>query len=336
MRGQRPEEVRVGIVAVPDATIATLCGIYDVMNGLAMLARREGVPDRSPFRAEILGDSADPVRLASGVTLPVHRAADEAASDIVVVPSLLVPAAGWTAGRYPRITAWILERHRAGATICSACSGLFLLAETGLFDGVEATVHWPYARMLARQYPAIRACPDRALVVSGPRGELLSSGASTSWHDLVLYLIGREAGPAAAQAVSKFFALQRHVDGLAPFIVFDPPRDHGDALVAEAQAWLDSHAGIALPVREAARRSGLSERGFARRFRAATGHAPLDYVQRLRIEQAKRRLERTREAVEDVAWHVGYEDPAAFRRLFRRLAGISPGHYRRQFAAPAP
>jgi transcriptional regulator GlxA family with amidase domain len=125
-------------------------------------------------------------------------------------------------------------RHRAGATICSACSGLFLIAETGLFDGVDATVHWPYARLFAAQYPAVRAHPDRALVVAGSRRELISSGASTSWHDLVLYLIGREAGPVAAQAVSKFFALQRHVDGLAPFIVFDPPRDHGDAVVAAA------------------------------------------------------------------------------------------------------
>jgi transcriptional regulator GlxA family with amidase domain len=250
------------------------------------------------------------------------------------VPSLFVRENGWTRNRYPRITRWILERHGSGATICSACSGLFLIAETGLFDGVEATVHWPYARMFTEQYPAVRAHPERALVVAGLRGELVSSGASTSWHDLVLYLIGRDVGPTAAQAVAKFFALQRHVDGLAPFIVFDPPREHGDAIVVAAQEWLDRKAAVATPVREMIRYSGLSERGFSRRFRAATGYAPLDYVQRLRVEQAKRRLERTEEPIEKIAWHVGYEDPSAFRRLFQRLAGISPGHYRRQFAPP--
>ena len=195
-------------------------------------------------------------------------------------------------------------------------------------------MHWPYARMFAAQYPAVRASPERALVVAGARGELVSSGASTSWHDLVLYLIGRDVGPVAAQAVSKFFALQRHVDGLAPFIVFDPPREHGDAVVAAAQAWLDTNAAVATPVREMIRQSGLSERGFSRRFQAATGHAPLDYVQRLRVEQAKRRLERTGEPIEEIAWRVGYEDPSAFRRLFQRIAGISPGQYRRQFAQP--
>jgi transcriptional regulator GlxA family with amidase domain len=331
---ERPERVRVGIVAIPEATIGTLSGIYDVLGGLAMLAGREGIPARSPFLVEILGETADPVRLASGITLPLHGAAADVPSDIVIVPSVLVPLEGWQPGRYPRLAEWLVARHRAGATLCSACSGIFLIAETGLFDGIEATVHWPYARSFGEQYPAVGVAPDRALVVSGARGEMISSGASTSWHDLVLYLIGREVGPAAAQAVSRFFALQRHVDGLAPFIVFDPPRDHGDAVVAAAQDWLDAHAGVASPVREAVRRSGLSERGFARRFRAATGHAVLDYVQRLRIEQAKRRLERTDESVEDISWRVGYEDPAAFRRLFRRLAGVTPGAYRRQFAVP--
>ncbi|MER2509109.1 MAG: helix-turn-helix domain-containing protein [Amaricoccus sp.] len=328
--------IRVGIVAIPEAGIATLSGIYDVLNSLALLAGRDGVPDAPSFQAEIVGATGSPVRLASGVTLPVHAAVADSPSDIVIVPSLLVRDHGWEAGRHPGITDWIATRHRAGATICSACSGLFLIAETGLFDDVEATVHWPYARLFAAQFPRIPVNPERALVVAGVRSELVSSGASTSWHDLVLYLIGREIGPAAAQAVSKFFALQRHVDGLAPFIVFDPPRDHGDALVADAQAWLEAHAAVATPVREMIARSGLSERGFSRRFRGATGHAPLDYVQRLRVEHAKRRLERTGDAIEEIAWRVGYEDPSAFRRLFQRLAGVSPGQYRRQFGADRP
>jgi transcriptional regulator GlxA family with amidase domain len=336
MREEGRKRLHIGIVAIPDAGMATLCGLYDVLGSLAYLSGREGVPDEPPFEVEIVGATADPVRLASGIVLPVHGAAPDRESDIVIVPSLLVRDTGWIAGRYPGLVAWMAERHRAGAMICSACSGLFLIAETGLFDGVEATVHWPYARLFGVQYPSVIARPERALVVAGVRGELVSSGASTSWHDLVLFLIGREAGPVAAQAVAKFFALQRHVDGLAPFIVFDPPRTHGDALVAAAQVWLDRHAAIATPVREMVAQSGLSGRGFSRRFQAATGHAPLDYVQRLRVEQAKRRLERTGDPIEEIAWRVGYEDPSAFRRLFQRVAGISPGRYRRQFAQPVP
>ena len=334
MAASKAKRVRVGIVAIPDAAIATLTGIFDVMNSLALLVGRDGVPDTPPFHVEILGETAGPVRLASGITLPLHGRVEDTPSDIVIVPSVFVREGGWETGRYPGVTAWIARRHAAGATICSACSGLFLIAETGLFDDVDATIHWPYARMFAAQYPAVRANPERALVVAGAHGELISSGASTSWHDLVLYLIARDVGPVAAQAVSKAFALQRHVDGLAPYIVFDPPRDHGDAVVAAAQAWLDTRVSVASPVREMVRLSGLSERGFARRFRLATGHAPLDYVQRLRVEQAKRWLERTSEPVEKIAWRVGYEDPSAFRRFFQRIAGITPGQYRRQFGQP--
>jgi transcriptional regulator GlxA family with amidase domain len=244
-----PRPVRVGIVAVPEAGLATLSGIFDVLNSLAWLSGHDGIPPDPPFQVALLGETERSERLASGVTLPIHGKAQGQPCDLIIVPSLFVRHSGWIPGRYPALTRWIVERHRAGATVCSACLGLFLIAETGLFDGVDSTVHWPYARMFSAQYPAVRVHPDRALVVAGLRGELVSSGASTSWHDLVLYLIGREAGPVAAQAVSKVFALQRQVDGLAPFIVFDPPRKHGDAVVEAAQAWLDTHASIAFPVR---------------------------------------------------------------------------------------
>ena len=327
-------KVHVGIVAISEGAASTLLGLFDTLNFVALLAGQEGVPAQSPFVVEILGETGEAVTLASGITLPVSKAS-QTQSDIIIVPSVILSPGGWAKGRYPGLTDWLVERHRAGATICSACSGLFLIAETGLFDGIDATVHWPYLSAFKAHYGDVRVQPERALVVAGQRGELISSGASTSWHDLVLYLIGREIGPVAAQTVSKLFALQRHVDGLAPFIVFDPPTDHGDAVIAEAQAWLVGHLSIANPVRDAIARSALPERSFSRRFKAATGLAPLDYVQRLRIEQAKRRLERTGDAIEDIAWQVGYEEPAAFRRIFLRLTGISPGRYRRQFSLPA-
>lgn len=171
-------------------------------------------------------------------------------------------------------------------------------------------------------------------MAAGERGELISSGASMSWHDLVLYLIARHVGPTAAQAVAKFFALQWHRDGLGPYVVFEGRRDHGDAVVLAAQDWLARHFSVATPVEEVVRRSKIPERTFKRRFTQATGLAPLAYVQQLRVADAKRRLERTRDAVDEVGWRVGYEDPAFFRRLFKRITGVSPAAYRRQFQIP--
>jgi transcriptional regulator GlxA family with amidase domain len=224
--------------------------------------------------------------------------------------------------------------HARGAVLCSACSGIFLLAETGLFEGKDATVHFGYARAFSVAYPGVRIHPDRVLVISGLREELVSSGASTTWHDLVLYLIARYAGATAAQEVARMFALQWHQDGLTPYIVFEGRSDHGDAEIQSAQRWLATHFSVANPVEEMIKHSRLAERTFKRRFVKATGLTPIDYVQRLRVEDGKRRLERTEASIDEISWQVGYEDPAFFRRLFKRRTGMTPGAYRKCFRIP--
>jgi len=161
------------------------------------------------------------------------------------------------------------------------------------------------------------------------------SGASASWHDLVLYLIARQVGPTAAQAIAKFMLLQWHRDGQAPYVPFAPPTDHGDVLVRQLQDWLSEHYSIANPVEELVRRSGLPERTIKRRFRRATGLPPINYVQHLRVEEAKRRLERTRTPIDQISYAVGYEDASSFRRLFHRITQVTPGSYRRRFRLPA-
>lgn len=275
------------------------------------------------------------MKLASGLPIEVNRAIDEiAATDIVIVPSILLSGNEWQTGRYPDLIAWLKAVHARGATICSACSGIFVLAETGLFDGVDATVHWAYAEPFRRAFPAVPIFPDRVLIAAGERQQLVSSGASMTWHDLVLYLIARHVGAAAAQSVARAFALQWHHDGLAPYIVFEGPKNHGDAAVAAAQEWLAENFSVASPVEQMIRRSNLAERTFKRRFTQATGYAPIEYVQRLRVEDAKRRLERTDAPVDEIGWQVGYEDAAFFRRLFKRMTGLPPGTYRRRFQIP--
>jgi transcriptional regulator GlxA family with amidase domain len=331
-----PRPLHVSLVAIPDAVISTLTGIYDVLGSFRMLGRLEpSIPEAAPFTVEFVGTERGNVALASGVPVEVHRAIpDIAATDIIIVPSVLLGPDGWTPGRYPEIVDWAKRMHTDGALLCSACSGVFLLAETGLFDGREATVHWGYADAFAKVFPRVPLSPERVLVVSGEREEFITSGASMTWHDLVLYLIARHVGATAAQTVARYFALQWHHDGLAPYIVFQGRRDHGDAAIADAQVWLATHFSVASPVEEMVRRSGLAERTFKRRFTEAAGFAPIDYVQRLRIEDAKRRLERTDEPADEISWRVGYEDAAFFRRLFKRVTGMTPGAYRRRFQVP--
>lgn len=319
---------------MPDAVVSTLAGIYDVMNAQSLMGLPNAVA-RTPFQVEVVGESVGPIQLASGVPIHVQRSIDTLeASDIVIVPSVLLRGSGWQKGRYPRLVDWLLRMHAGGAVLCSACSGIFLLAETGLFDGKDATVHFGYAQEFAAAHPAVPIHPERVLVISGLREDLISSGASTTWHDMVLYLIARYAGATDAQEVARLFALQWHQDGLAPYISFQGKSDHGDAEIQGAQRWLSTHFSVAHPVEEMIKLSKLAERTFKRRFTAATGLAPIVYVQRLRIEDAKRRLERTDASVDDIGWRVGYEDAAFFRRLFKRTTGLPPGAYRKRFRIP--
>ena len=319
----------VSLVALPDAAVSTLFGIYDVLNTNAAFGMS------APFRSEIVGEAVGPLELAGRVPITVQRSIDSVeTSDIVIVPSIVLRRDIWHKNRYPALVEWLRRMYDQGAVLCSACSGIFLLAETGVFDGKDATVHFGYARQFATAYPEVTIHPERVLVISGRREELISSGASTTWHDLVLYLIARYAGATTAQEVARLFALQWHQEGLTPYIVFEGKSDHGDGEIQSAQQWLAKHFSVANPVEEMIKRSKLAERTFKRRFLAATGLTPIAYVQRLRIEDAKRRLERTDASVDEISWQVGYEDAAFFRRLFRRTTSLAPGAYRKRFRIP--
>jgi transcriptional regulator GlxA family with amidase domain len=323
----------ISVVAVADSTVSTLFGVYDV---LAFVERQSlSATGATPFHVEIVGEAKGLLALASGVTVEVQRSIDTIdSSDILIVPSVSIGPDGWKTGRYPHMIAWVRRMHERGAILCSACLGIFLLAESGLFDGRDATVHYDAADVFAATFPAIPIHPERVLMISGAREELVSSGASVAWHDLALHLIARYAGSAAAQDAARAFALQWHHEGFSPYIVFDGKTDHGDADIGSAQKWLSRHFSVANPVEEMAKRSKLAERTFKRRFVSATGLSPIAYVQRLRIEDAKKRLERSDASVDEISWRVGYEDSAFFRRLFKRTTGLPPAAYRKRFRTP--
>src|SRR5919201_2381778 len=334
----RNAPVRVSIVATPDAMVSPVSGLYETLTTVGPMAVAEdgAPPDPPPFVVEIVGPVAGPIPSASGLPITAHRSVEEVGeTDVVIVPSMEMHGKGdWIPGRHPKVVAWIRAMHAGGATICSACSGSMLTAETGLLDGHEATAHWVSEAPLRRRHPENRLRLDEALVVSGEGGRLVTSGASTAWHDLVLYLVARYVGPATATALARFQLLQWHRDGQAAFHVFDPPMDHGDGAIAAAQRWIADNVAVASPVEHMVEQSGLTPRTFKRRFSAATGETPIAYVQRTRVERAKRRLEHSTDSIEEISWSVGYEDPASFRRLFKRLTGLTAGEYRRRFRLP--
>jgi len=331
MKKLEKERLKVSLIALPESTVSTLSGIYDVF---ALF--KELVPDAMvTFEVEIVAPTHTLLTTASGLPLHAHRTVKEVTdTDIVIVSALLLNTGKWQTGRFPQVVEWLHQMNERGAMLCSACSGVMVLAETGLLDGEEATLHWAYEHSFHENFPKVRLRMERTLLISGSDQRFVMSGASTSWHDLVLYLVARYAGSAAALAVARFFLMQWHEDGQAPYIAFQERNDHGDAVIAVAQRWMREHLDSDNPVEEVIRHSGLPDRTFKRRFSKATGHTPIAYVQYLRVEAAKRQLESSDGAIDEIGFNIGYEDPAFFRRLFKRTTGLTPGAYRKKFRTP--
>lgn len=328
--------MHVSLVAVPGSLAMPVAGLYEMLTAFPVVANfHEGVPSSPPFRVEIVGTTPGTVIAGSGLPISVERAVAEIAhTDVVIVPTMAVEE-GWTVGRHPDLVAWMQRMHAQGAILCSACTGLGLLAETGLLDGLPATTHWAFGKAFQNAFPNVELCLEEVLVTAGEWEEFVMSGGAASWQDLVLYLIGRFVSPGAAQAMAKFELLERHAEGQAPYLPFLPDTQHGDHLVSRQQDWLIGNCSVASPVAEMIGRSGLSARAFERRFKRATGLTPIAYVQHVRVDQAKRMLEQSDLPVDQISWEVGYEDAAAFRRLFKRIARVPPSTYRRKFAPAA-
>ena len=328
--------LRVSIVATPDAQVTPLSGLYEVLSAFELLAGLEPDLPAKPFEVEIVAARREPARGASGLPIAPHRAVHEVVrTDIAIVPLMMFAGPDWQTGREPEVVDWLRRMHYRGALLCSTCTGVLLLAETGLLNGWEATIHWAFAPTFRRNFPDVGLRLEEVLITADSPERFVMTGGVTSWHDLALYLISRYVGISAAQSMARLMLLHWHPEGQAPYIGFLPARDHGDAVVSDLQRWIEANLSTVNPIDGMTRRSGLSMRSLERRFLKATGHSPIAYVQNLRIETAKRRLERTMEPIEEISYGIGYDNPAFFRRLFKRRTRMTPGQYRRRFLAPA-
>lgn len=340
---ERP--LRAAILVLPGLTSASVAyGMYDVLAGVGRRyeALTGGAPtaDGPLIDARLVSPDGGDVTVSYGIsivgTCPLAHYGPPAgeAPNLVCTPSVAAPP-DRSLGTPEIVREWLRSCHAAGSTVATACSGALVLAEAGLLDGGEATTHWAFAAGLRQRHPSVRVRPERILVSSGAGARLVTAAGYSSWQDLMLYLVDRFFGPERARQMAKVHLFERHVAGQLPFSALAATAQHTDRAVREAQIWLAENYHEAHPVVGMAARAGLPERSFNRRFRAATGRSPLDYIQALRVEEAKQLLETTDLPVDAVAEEVGYEDPAFFRRLFRRHVALTPAAYRRAFARPA-
>jgi transcriptional regulator GlxA family with amidase domain len=330
---ERP--LKVLIVAVPETAGSALYGMLDVLSAAGnvwqTLTRRD--PCRQLFHVRIIAASERAFTCGHGIPINPDCCVDSGpGADIIILPELWLGPDESLEGRHPKIVRWIREQYDAGANVYSACSGAVMLAETGLLNGRTATSHWGYKDLFRQQYPEVDFDPAPNLCFADTSGRIVTAGGVTSWHDLALHIIARHASPAEALHIAKVYLLKWHSEGDLPYANLVSQLPHDDAIVRECEKWLEEHYRDSDAIARLVQRCEVPERTLKRRFKAATGNSLIDYLQNLRIEEAKFLLESSRKPIEEISELTGYSDTSFFRRLFKRLTGLPPSKYRRMFA----
>ncbi|MFG3717641.1 GlxA family transcriptional regulator [Streptomyces massasporeus] len=293
-------------------------GPLEVFAGAALL---------SPGAYRIRTASLDgaPVRTTSGLTLlPDEPLAGAKDPDI-----LLVPGGPGSLRPDPRLVDWVRERGPRAARLVSVCTGAAVLAGAGLLDGRRATTHWAYCDRLAREHPAVEIDPDPVYVRDG---HISTSAGVTAGIDLALALVEEDLGRDAALTIARHLVVfLRRPGNQAQFSAQLAAQTAQREPLRDVQRWITDHPDADLSVDTLADRARLSPRHFARAFRAETGMTPGRYVDRVRLEHARRLLEDTADGVEEIARTSGYGTPEAMRRAFVRTLGTPPAEYRRRF-----
>lgn len=326
---------RICLLAAAETSPSVLYGLYDVLStaGAVYSELTSGTPGETILDVRIVSASRNPFRCFGGILVEPHDSFEQLdGTDVAIVCDMYTPIDTPPRGHYDREIDWLKRTYASGAIVCSVCSGSLVLAEAGLLDGLETSGHWAYRELFRDQYPKVKFRMDSILRTVGAEDRIVTAGGAASWQDLALYLIARLCGPQHAIRTAKIHILADHSDGQLPFAVIAPRAQKNDAVIGDCQSWIAQNYDCQNPVASMTSRTGLNPRTFARRFHTATGYHPVDYVQAVRIEEAKQLLETDSAKVEEVGHIVGYEDPTFFRRLFKRKVGLTPAAYRRKFS----
>ncbi len=321
MKTSRPmtPKAEVGLLLYTGCQKAMVYGMTDLLQVASDISVKRGGP---PLRISHWRNETGRI----GRCYDTHPNAPKRHPDIAVIPGRLTGPAS-SAESLPYVH-WLGDRHRKGAVLAANCGGVFILAETGLLDGRPATTHWAFADQFRDRFPEVRLDTDKIVIEDG---EIITAGGLMAWTDLGMRIVDRIYGSTTMVETGRFLLIdsagreQRHYSSFAPRL------NHGDEAILKIQHWLQAKEGRAVTASAMAKRAGMEERTFLRRFKAATGLTPTEYTQHLRIGKARELLEFTKRPVDQIAYSVGYEDTSAFRRLFQRILGLSPSDYRHRF-----
>ena len=248
-------------------------------------------------------------------------------TDLIVIPALFGDMKSAIA-QNEKLLPWINQQYDKGAEVASLCVGAFLLASTGLLDGKKCSTHWGFQNEFREMFPSVEVT-DGSIITEEQR--IYTSGGANSYWNLLLHLVEKYTDRPTAILASKYFAIDIDRESQASFAMFQGQKNHNDEAIRQAQEFIEENIQEKITIDELAEKAALGRRSFERRFKAATNNSVLEYINRVKIEFAKKSFETSRKNINEVMYDVGYTDTKAFRTIFKKITGLNPVEYRNKY-----
>lgn len=317
------------LVPAGNSIVDTIIAPFNLLRMANAHFRRENGLREDPFKIDLVGLTKEPVTYQGLFSVQPTATIDEITkTDLIIISPISGDLEKEIQNNMDFVEWMKVQRIQNDSELASLCKGAFLLAETGLANGKSCATHWTAHGLFQRKYPEVTLIPEK--IICEDNG-IYSSGGAYSILNFTLYLIERYFGRETAIWCSKISEVEFDRISQSAFIIFSGQKDHTDELIKEAQLHIENHYQDKLNVKDIANRVHLNTRSFLRRFKKATSNTPLEYIQRVKVEAAKKQLESTAKTILEVMYDIGYNDEKAFRSTFRKYSGLSPKEYQRKY-----
>ncbi|GAA5522761.1 helix-turn-helix domain-containing protein [Aliifodinibius salicampi] len=315
-------------IIVPEGqnNLESIVGPYNIFTRANKLWEKSG--KRSLFEIELAGTSKEVDFYGDLFSVkPQTNISSISKTNLIIIPSLNHNYQKAVKGNEELIN-WIAKQYKNGAEVASICTGAFILASTGLLDGKSCSTHWSVADNFEKMFPEVDLQTDK--LITDEYG-IYTNGGAYSFLNLMIYLVEKYYDRQTAILCSKVFQIEMDRQSQSAFVIFKGQKMHGDEIIQQAQAHIESNVDEKISVKQLASQFAVSRRQFDRRFINATGNTPFEYIQRVKVEAAKKQLEVDSKTVTEVMYEVGYSDASAFRRVFKEITSLTPVEYRNRY-----
>jgi len=280
------------------------------------------------FKIVLAGDTKKKAIVSGSFCVQQHMSIEDVKeADLVIVPAL-GDDIGMAIKLNKRIIDWVVRRYKEGTEVASLCTGAFILASAGLLNGKQCSTHWSAASVFSNMFPEVNLTIEK--IITEEHGVYTTGGAISSMN-LVLHLIEKYYNRETSIHCAKVFEIDLDRNNQSGFIIFSGQKKHDDDEIKKAQLFIENNVSDKIIIEKLSSKFSIDRRNFDRRFRKATGNSPLEYMQRVKVEAAKKSLETSRKTINEVMYQVGYSDLRAFREVFKKITGMSPIEYRAKY-----